>query len=121
MTDLKELAEWSKKFLSYNTCYNLSSDMAESCLFHKWHIAPVLMHLGKREMEKLNYDIRCDNFKGYYRVYIKSERDDSGGDWQLSPVYEDGNNEYIAFWTAVRKAMITASAIKKDGLFSEDL
>ena len=100
---LKDLAEWSRKFLADNTCYNLSSDMAESCLFHKWHIAPVLMHLGKREMEKRGFQVRCDNYDAECKqVYIKNKWHE---DWELSPIFAEHENEYIAFWTAVREAL----------------
>ena len=96
---LKDLAEWSRKFLADNTCYNLSSDMAESCLFHKWHIAPVLMHLAQVEMEKRGFEWASSynsNQKRYFYTVVALD---------LSHKHKDHENEYIAFWTAVREAL----------------
>jgi len=98
MTDLKQLAEWSRKFLADNTCYVLSSDMAESCLFHKWYIAPVLMHLGKREMEKRGFTWKIEVHKKKYRVKV----DRPSIHYQKTQI---STNEYIAFWLAVREAL----------------
>ena len=107
---LKELAEWSRKFLADNTCYVLSSGIAENCLFHKWDIAPILMQLGKRE-------IRQTHFIQY--------QDDTGPDlaivhkWNLIPkappfvndAGAENENEYIAFWSAIMQA-IKGEALK---------
>ena len=100
---LKALAEWSRKFLADNTCYVLSSDMAESCLFHKWYIAPVLMQLGKREMEKRGYKYLMGHTYGTDSVSYMAKIFKRSTEYQEA--YEEHENEYIAFWTAVRKAL----------------
>ena len=118
-TELKQLAEWSAEFLGMSQCDSrlwwpnnieymprLDDSELTFAFFELDETAPILMHLGKREMtEKRGYFVRCDHYENCHRVFIRSERDDSGGDWQLSPVFEDNENEYIAFWTAVREAL----------------
>jgi len=99
MTDLKQLTEWSRKFLADNTCYVLSSDMAESCLFHKWHIAPVLMQLGKREMEKRGFEWCISSVDDLYQAEIGPK-----GTFKIAAKVEH-ENEYIAFWSAVMQAI----------------
>jgi len=116
MTDLKQLTEWSRKFLADNTCYVLSSDMAESCLFHKWHIAPVLMHLSKREMEKRGFEIEYNKYQsqGYQFRISLHEPLPTDCDQEKLRRYLDNEtkrkwvcdeNEYIAFWSAVMQAI----------------
>ena len=122
---LKQLAEFAAEFLEWyyreDSCYgkryihppnnfipalklvNASGavNVKESLsnIFFESEIAPILMHLGKREMEKRGFSIRCEYRLNYQRVFIK--RDNLEMDWQLSPVYVEDENEFIAFWSAI--------------------
>jgi hypothetical protein len=75
--------------------------------------APILMHLAKREMEKRGFEVRIDryNAKGAFptrsRVYIRkdSHKNSASWDWELADYCEQKENEFIAFWSALRKAV----------------
>lgn len=79
----------------------LSPNKISGSFFENLILAPILLHLGQVEMEKLGFQIRCERHEKYYRTFIK---DKTERDWQLSPVYKDGDNEFYVFWSAVIKS-----------------
>jgi len=101
-TELKELAEWSAEFLGL-----LKIEDADGWELpwnnHEWLIvpnnffggpfAPILMDLGKREMEKREMNMDYCFRKGTHSV-----------SFMCGPVTHD-TNEYIAFWSAVMQAI----------------
>jgi len=74
----------------------INIDQWKSYLFDDTRIAPILMHLGKREMEKRGFAWKTDSRrKGYWAQMDKA----------LEP-YQKGEinkNEFIAFWKAVEQ------------------
>jgi len=114
-TELKDLAEWSAEFLKlekFNTAGNI---WYLRCIGERFTVypedffdkepdrykgfAPILMHLGKREMEKRGFHWQAIHHAmfGYeFRV-----TDNSGV--VLSEIKD--RNEYIAFWSAAHEAM----------------
>ncbi|HDZ26680.1 hypothetical protein LCGC14_0650230 [marine sediment metagenome] len=110
---LKQLAESAAEFLGAdeNNCIwvheGASIEIIPDNLFgvdNDKRVAPsYFMHLGKQEMEKLGFSIRCEHRLNYQRVFIK--RDDLEEDWQLSPVYVEDENEFMAFWSALLEAV----------------
>ena len=120
-TELKELAEWSAEFLgltrqhineSWHAPYIGWLGYTVGAFFENPRTAPILMHLGKRELERIEedgvkkwewevqyiswshgYDAPC------YKVTIAEEM---GVDKQFESI---DKNEYIAFWSAVMQAI----------------
>ena len=68
--------------------------------FNEAETAPILMHLGKREMERreFNWD-SYSRSNGYFCSFTKGTFGN-----QISGNYLD-DNEFIAFWSAVREAV----------------
>ena len=71
-------------------------------LFFNGQYAPILMHLGKREMEKRGHShtmyTHTDEVASY-TAYVQPISASAG------VVYSEHENEFIAFWSAVRDAM----------------
>ena len=102
---LKQLAEWSAEFLGgeYNSFNWLMGNkfgtyLTENTLFIDECYAPILMHLGKREMEKRGFTWKIEVHQKKYRVKV----DRPSIHYQKTQI---STNEYIAFWTAVREAL----------------
>ena len=120
----KELAEKAAEFLGAehtNThIYKLVVEkqlifISKRSLFENIGTAPILMHLAKREMEKLGfvnnewqyYEVDGDYFHSYEFIHKdkKGYRTNFTGKLKV-PLYGHGedDNEFIAFWTALLKA-----------------
>jgi len=99
---LKDLAEWSAEFLKlevnkfHPTVWILTDtpfSVEPDHFFNHPLNAPILMHLGKREMEKREMNMDYCFRKGAHSV-----------SFMCGPVTHD-TNEYTAFWSAVMQAI----------------
>lgn len=73
-------------------------------VFEEAETAPILMHLGKREMEKRGFKITSANnlnCADLNATYVWSATNDIHDD---SPKQFLDNNEFLAFWLAVEQA-----------------
>jgi len=123
--ELKKLAEFAAEFLGHRRDYD---HWNYKLMGHNWHphkdflveftfsdprTAPLISHLGKREMEKRGFEIRVDEINSYEldgvllprktRIYIRRDnhQDSQRLDWELAEFYEDDENNFIALWSAI--------------------
>ena len=114
-TELKDLAEWSAEFLGFDRLQNsgewkfefrnVNYLLNEKDFYDEKGFAPILMHLGKREMEKRGLSIQYTKWslsfgeKGHtYTFFMEDSTHCVAG----SVSHE---NKFIAFWSAVYEAM----------------
>ena len=105
-SEQKDLATWAAEFLGGKLevervhAKNIYTDeMLAYVLFERTWTSPILMHLAKREMEKqgFNHTVSCTS--GEYTVFIHPPTDSD------KITHIENENEFIAFWSAVREAV----------------
>lgn len=97
------------------TSETINIDAWKSDLFDDGRIAPILMHLAKREMEKrgFHWDSGFRNEtgewrKGKYDFSIERQKTptcEKCGMFEIDRVDKENDNEFIAFWSALEKAV----------------
>lgn len=88
---------WHHKIFDYHTC---EAELLYEPFFKDLRSAPILMALGKREMIKMEFNIRSGWTSATY-FYLFWPYGVFGPRHERS--YND--NEYLAFWSAVMKAV----------------
>ena len=123
---LKDLAEWSAEFLGFEVRGGVTGDSFycrevmegghsydTSIILDSPKFAAYFMHLGKREMEKREWLLESINLRGFDKIDLDGDIAEKGkykyhykffkGTAEAGIKYNE--NEYIAFWTAVREAL----------------
>lgn len=117
--ELKSLAEFAAEFLGFKKFKTnweghgwfasaaLPVSQFSECVFIDDKIAPILAHLGKREMEKREFQ-----YKHYWdglnheHLFMKPETN-SIDEWDFSNKIAEGYhpNTFIALWSAIESAV----------------
>ena len=111
--ELKDLAECSAEFLGLKKHLNVKNAwkfqvLQENLTLYLFDffddsmpVAPILMHLGKREMEKRFGDVwECSSWNTTKGRIYEYEISNDGKEYKGRDL-----NEFIAFWSAVHEAM----------------
>lgn len=105
-TDTKKLAEFAVEFIDPDEEWRVAEQVEnedfspEHRYFISRYSAPVYAHLAKREMEKRGYVWKSDGGGGNYDFEIMDTKQAI-----FTWIGKGDENEFIAFWTAIQKAV----------------